>query len=721
MSGTTPKTESIVSTPARIALILLALLALALGGLATFLLTLDPERYREEISQLVRDRAGLHVRLDGPITWSIWPSISLGIDDAAADWTDASAGAAEPPLVQVRRVRFEVGLLPLLSTTPRLEVASVVLDGVRLDLRVDAEGGTNWLPPDTAADTGPQPDAGAGTSVPEAGGTGSRTAFTLASLEVTDLGIRYRDAVTGTDARLEGLELVAERGSGSRIDLTLGGRAELADGPRLEFNGRIGVDPRESSMRIEDAGALVHLPDVTEPVRVRLGGRLARDGADGPLRVEDLELRVAELVVRLAGSIDTRDGGDLDLELDIPRTDLRRLLAQFDAVPDTSDPEALRRFSGEVDIQGSFDAIRLEPVILELDSQRLTGSAGWRTGPVRPTLEFRLAAGRLDPTPWLPAPEEDSDPAPGPLVTDAELGLARLAGIDLDGEIRADALTLPGLALGPTRIDLDNRAGRLQARIEASEILGGQLEATVGISGSEPVPTLTLRLDAVGLDAGALAPDLGFEGPVSLRGDLDAHGDSTAAVARTLQGRIDLTGAPGTLDVTELRAGLLQIARILGRGERIAQWPDRLSYQSLTGAWTLAGGLDDQRLNLTVDNLDLDATGGLESATGVFDFRAGARFAARTPRTFDVPAQLEGVRLPLRCRGELAESGNPCGFDQQASSELVRQLIRSGAAEPVLKKIDEQLPENMRAPARQLLRGLFGEPAAPASQPDAER
>jgi AsmA protein len=706
-----------VSTPVRIVLILFALLVLALGGIATFLLTLDPERYRDEITQLVRDRTGLHVRLDGPITWSIWPSISLGVDDAAADWTDAGKDAEEPPLVQVRRVRFEVGLLPLLSTTPRLEVASVVLDGVRLDLRVGAEGSTNWLPPDTAT----PPDAGAGVSAPEDGDAGPPTALTLASLKVTDLGIRYRDAVTGTDARLEGLELVATSGSGGRIDLTLGGRAELADGPRLEFDGRIGIDPRAASLRIEDAGALIHLPDVAEPVRVRLAGRLIRDGAGGPLRAEGLELRVADLVVRIAGSIETRDGGDLNLELDIPRTDLRKLLAQFDAVPDTSDPEALRRFSGEIDLSGSFDAIRLEPVILELDNQRLTGSAGWRTGPVRPTLEFRLAAGRLDPTRWLPPAEEEAEAAAGPLVTDAELGFARLDRIDLDGEIRADALTLPGLALGPTRINLDNRAGRLQARIEASEVLGGQLEATVGINGTEAVPTLTLRLDAVGLDAGRLAPDLGFEGPVSLRGNLDGNGDSTAALAKTLRGRLDLTGAPGTLDVTELRAGLLQIARILGRGERIAQWPDRLAYQSLTGAWILAGGLDDQRLNLAVDNLDVDATGGLNPATGVFDFRAGARFAARTPRSFDVPAQLEGVRLPLRCRGELAESGNPCGFDQQASSELVRQLIRSGAAEPVLKKIDEQLPENLRAPTRELLRGLFGTPREQTPQPEAER
>ena len=709
-----------MSTPARILLILLALLVLVLGGLATFLLTLDPERYRDEISQLVRDRTGLHVRLDGPITWSIWPSISLGVDDAAADWADAGSDAAEPPLVQVRRVRFEVGLMPLLSTTPRLEVASVVLDGVRLDLRVDAEGSTNWLPPDAPADTDAQPDA-AGTRVPETGEAAPRTVLTLASLKVSDLGIRYRDAVTGTDARLDGLELVATSGRAGRIDLTLGGRAELADGPRLEFDGRIGIDTRESSLRIEDAGALIHLPEVTEPVRVRLGGRLARDDADGPLRTEDLKLRVADLVVRIAGSIDTRDGGDLNLEIDIPRTDLRRLLAQFDAVPDTADPEALRRFSGEIDISGSFDAIRLEPVILELDSQRLTGSAGWSTAAAQPLLEFRLAAGRLDLTPWLPPAAEEAESAGGPLVTDAALGLERLGRIDLDGELRADALTLRGLALGPTRIDLDNSAGRLQARIEAREVLGGRLEASVGIDGAKTVPTLTLQLDAAGMDAGTLAPDLGFEGPVSLRGSLDGNGDSTAALAGTLQGRLDLTGARGTLDVTGLRDGLLQIARILGRGERIAQWPDRLSYQSLTGAWILAGGLDDQRLNLAVDNLDVDATGGLDPVTGVFDFRAGARFAARTPRSFDVPVELEGVRLPLRCRGELAESGNPCGFDQQASAELVRQLIRSGAAEPVLKKIDEQLPEDLRAPARELLRGLFGAPREQTPQPEPER
>lgn len=724
-----------MSTPARIVLIVLGLFVLLLAGLAVFLLTLDPERYRSEITDAIRDQSGLDVRLNGPISWSIWPSITLEVADAAADWEDAGAD----PLLRVERVGFSAALLPLLSGTPRLEVERVALVGVSLDLRVDADGNGNWLPPadsagttaGSAPDSGQDPDGEAQTGPDVEGGPRGAAELILERFEVQNLAIRYRSSGDGTDARLEGLNVTGVTTPDGAFDLTLGGRAVVVDGPTVDFDGRLRVAADAGRLDIDQLGADILLPDIAESLRLGIDGAIRNDSETGVITLENLRVSLDELSARVSGRIaDTADAGTLDLEVDLPRSDLRALLDRLDALPTTTDPQAFTRLSGRLRVSGSFDDVRIAPLTLQLDDQRLTGTAFYRSGAERPTIGFEIGAGRLDLSPYLP-PADAAAPPPstGPMVNEEPLGLDGLMAADIDGEIRADAVFMPGFELGPTRIDLDNRNGRLQARFVAQGFMGGNADVTASVDGSVDVPTLAVRIDANGIAAKQLAPDLGFTGPVSLRGGLDASGVSTAALARALTGRIDLTGDTGTLDVTALRAGLLQIATLFGRGEKIAAWPDTIGYRALAGAWIVEGGLGDQRLTLDVDNLKVDARGGLDLITGDFDFRAGSLFAAIAPRSFDVPAELEGIRLPMRCRGSMTDSGNPCGFDQDATGELVTQIMRSKAGDSIRQQI-EQRSGNLPAPAQQLLRGLFGAPrtqepapaseATPESQPATE-
>ena len=193
-----------------------------------------------------------------------------------------------------------------------------------------------------------------------------------------------------------------------------------------------------------------------------------------------------------------------------------------------------------------------------------------------------------------------------------------------------------------------------------------------------------------------------------MNGQLDATGESSAALAQALRGRIDLTGSPGTLDVASLKQMLLPLATLLGQPDEITDWPDQIGYEAIAGAWRVSEGTDDQSLDLTIDNWRLDASGGISLATGAFDFRSGAVFSATTPRTFDVPRDLDGIRLPARCAGRMDEPGNPCGFDQAATGPLIQQIIAGRAGDKLRERLSDQLPDSLRGPADALLRGLFG-------------
>lgn len=702
--------DSALAAPFRILMILILAVLLLVGAVVGFLLTLDVENYRDDIVLAVRDATGLDLRLEGPLELTLFPEFSLEVTDASADWTDAS----REPLAAIRRVHLAVPVLPLLlGQGARIE--SVVLDGVSLDLRVDAAGADNWSPPAGGATS--TPDSTDASGAGEEGDLETDVSLELAieRLELTDLRIRYRDARDDTDVDLSGLNVVGTS-SDEGFDLDLGGRLDMKDGPRIAFDGDIAIDEELERLQLRALTADVELPDWQQALPLRASGEILRGATQ--MELKDVRLEAGELVALLTGTIGTDERQDIALDVEIAPSDLRALLQRSGEAPATADPTALTRLAGRLGLRGSAEDLRFDPLVLELDDLTVAGTARVRSGE-RTFVAFDLDAGRLDLLPYLP-PEstEEPEPAGGPLVNDEPLGLDALAAIDMDGAFGASAIIVPGMEIGESRVEIDADRGRVDVKLNAQGVLGGTIAADVDLDVAGDAPELGLRLNADGIDSGRLAPDAGFTGAIALDGRLDATGASTAALARDMRGRFDLTGARGTLNVAALRAGLLPLAQLLGEGPRVASWPDELGYRSLDGAWILAQGTGDQRLDLTLDNMRVDAVGGIDLATGDFDFRSGAVFTKTDPRTFDVPRDLDGVRLPARCAGKLSDPGNPCGFDQQATGDLVRQVLAGRAGDKLRDQISERVPENMRGAAGALLQGLFGRPRQP--QPEQE-
>ena len=486
--------------------------------------------------------------------------------------------------------------------------------------------------------------------------------------------------------------------------------------PRIAFEGHFAGDTALRRVILEEMSAELQLPDWTRAIPVRLTGEAVRRAS--VLELREVRLAMDEIRVLGSGTLGIGERQDLEVDLEIEPSNLRALLERSGAAPDTTDPAAFSRLAGRLGLRGRRDDVRVDPLVLELDGLTVAGTAGLRAGE-RIRIRFDLDAGRADLRPFLPASAATEEArGAGPLVNEAPLGLDALATVDLDGALGASALLLPGLEIGEARAELRADRGRVDLALDARELLGGRLDARLDLDLTQDRPELSLRLGAEDLDGGRLAPEAGFTGPVSVDGRLDAAGASSAALARDLRGRLDLSGTGGTLDVTGLRATLLPLAQLLGRGERLAAWPDELRYEALDGAWIIADGTGDQRLDLGLDNMTLDARGGIDLASGAFDFRAGVRFTDRRPRTFDVPGDLLGVRLPARCAGRLEEAGNPCGLDQQATGDLVRQIAAGRAGEALRERISEQVPEELRGTADALLRGLLGQP--PAQPPPEE-
>ena len=115
-----------------------ALLLLIVSAAIALPLLFDPNDYRDEISQQVEDKTGREFTMAGDLKLSVFPW--LGVETNQVSLANAK-GFGPEPFAEIRQLAVRLRLLPLLQK--RVEIGTVVLDGLRLRLEQTASG-NNW-------------------------------------------------------------------------------------------------------------------------------------------------------------------------------------------------------------------------------------------------------------------------------------------------------------------------------------------------------------------------------------------------------------------------------------------------------------------------------------------------------------------------------------------------------------------------------------------------
>ena len=102
-------------------------------------MVIDPNDYKDEIAATVEKQTGRTLSIEGDMALSVFPW--LGLDIGPTQLSNAE-GFAAPYMARMEAVEVRVKLLPLLRK--QLEVNTVRLDGLRLNLGKNKQGVTNW-------------------------------------------------------------------------------------------------------------------------------------------------------------------------------------------------------------------------------------------------------------------------------------------------------------------------------------------------------------------------------------------------------------------------------------------------------------------------------------------------------------------------------------------------------------------------------------------------
>jgi uncharacterized protein involved in outer membrane biogenesis len=247
----------------------LVLVLVLVAGSVLFISQVDPNAYRGAIADIVADATGRELRVGGDLRITLLPLPSMEANDvtfANASW------ASQPYMVQAKRVRASVALLPLLKG--RIVVHRFVAIEPKVFLETDADGKGNWQFGDEAPASAETGD--------DSGSPSAELDLIVSEVRIENGSLDYLDGMTKrkTVVNVDQLTIGSERSSG-RLALSL--RATYQDLP-VTLDGRLGA-----------IGAVLR----NQPIDVDLAGTLGDAGftvkgvVGEPLEARDLRLDVA--------------------------------------------------------------------------------------------------------------------------------------------------------------------------------------------------------------------------------------------------------------------------------------------------------------------------------------------------------------------------------------------------------------------------------------------
>jgi hypothetical protein len=667
-----------VRGPARAALGLLALVALAAAALAWWLpQAVRSEAFQGRLREAVRDATGREPR---------WASLEVSLLPPGVGVEDAQLGAAPAPLA-VERAVLQLALGSLLRgrvVVDRVAIEGAVLRLVRTAERVSLAGvGTAPEEAPPAASSEAAPPAPGERRAPEASGAepplerrdergvGDGFAFAVRRLELERSRILLEDRTVEPPLTLELVEVE--------------GRMQSND-DRPEDS----EDWWDTSKGLEASG------------RLASGGAVGTQGRWGP-------------------------GGELDLTVTLDGVDsapfapyVGRTVRLGGAASGTV---RVRKGTREEDSEILWDT-SIELAEFQVADARIRGpvsvQAELRGPPAQAQGRFAVDASRAELELFGGAARK----APGaPASAEGRIAIAPDGRLSAE-DVRVRVQKLGGEADGASAIELRGAfvhdGTTLRSEGLVAELGGQRVELALEVTDLAAVPRHRLRLATTGADSGALLAALGgergaLEGPVTLDAELAGPIASRDATIAGLAGEAAIRAGPGRI------TGVAPLRRVLDgleplTGERDVPLLEPYTgerFESLSGRFAITGGIartDDLELRYpgyalrlvgTVRLADsgLDARGRLELSEEL-----AAALADRPPEAGAPPRVLPLARIG----GTVARPD--IRVEERAALALLASAATAGQRDELERKIDGVLGPGAGRGLFEVLDGLLAPP-----------
>ena len=694
-------------------LIGLVVAVVVIAGLALLALKLfvDEDTLKAEASKAFKKQTGQELTIAGPLNWSVFPWVGLELGDVSIG---SAPGFDGKPLAEVKQLDVKVAVRPLFQK--KLSVDTVILRGVRLDLRRDKQGKVNWegLVKAGEGEAGETPKEKQGG---EAGFDMEDLEIHLKGVELEDVSFHFTDDMEGNSFQLDDLNLsIGELVPGKPVPLRLGFKVKNAK-PVMAMSLEMSTDMvfAEDLQRL-DLSALSLKLDASgeqlppEGVKLALASNIGLDRKAGVLALSDFSL--SGLNVDVTGDMSVSalnsDRPRVEARLALQKTNLRQLLTLAGVELETADPEVLKNLSMNLFVAQEGDGLTVKPLSLTLDDSKLDGEVKILsfTGPVV-RASFKLDG--IDVDRYLPPAGDDAQAAqveekPAASAAGETPDFEALRKLDLDADFTVGHLKVSGMKMENIVLKIRSRKGVLDLNPLAASLYQGKLQASAQLDVRKDMPRFSVKEKLAGIQIEPLLKDLA--GDAQLRGtgnvdmDIRSQGLDDATIRKNLHGSFAINFHDGAY----IGINLAQAVR-KAMGQATSDEPEETDFAELRGTGTIRKGVvENKDLYLASPVLRVTGKGKVDLVQEQLDYLLTTKIVGSLKGQGGADAsKLKGVAIPVRLSGNMKDPS--IMVDIQAALKANAEQKIEEKKQELMKKAEEKIQDKL---GKDVLKGLFG-------------
>ena len=621
---------------------------------------INPNRFKDDIAAAVKERTGRELVIQGDIKLSIFPWLGLQIGPMELSNAQGFGGA---PFAAINETDVHVHFWPLLHR--RVEVGEVKLDGLTLDLELDANGHNNWQ------DIGEHLTRNAAARNPEQADYG-RSSLSFEGLSVTDSQVRWTNAVKHQQYTV------------SDFTLTMGAFA-----PALPVNVESAFDFTGTNPAVQGhvdfhgsaVADLAHRLYSTDSSRLELqakGDAVPGGQVDATLQWQHAAVNLDTGAAALNGfnaglygvqvKVDAQGKdiskepsytGTLRIDRFAPRDVLKAL--GHEALANTRDTAALTSATVSLSFVATPASAALNAVDATLDDMHLTGKADIKDFKTE-ALGFDLNLDKLDADRYLPPPQPGTPDRPREAVDVDKVGipLRTLRALNLDGHLHVGQFTLLGAKAGDFDLGVDARSGLVHVAPLSASLYGGTLDGDLQVDAASDSPVVTENLKLKGVQLAGLTQDLAgsdrLSGTLELDSGTRALGRTVGELRHTLSGRMSFSIRSGALSGVNLWDAVVRAYAEEHHLAAPSPAPQRTEFADMRGSASITRGvLYHRNFTAVLPFLSLNGAGRLDLAELTVDYGLNGRVTGlpRSGGTLDLSG-LKGMGFPIHVTGTLS-------------------------------------------------------------------
>ncbi|MBA53606.1 MAG: hypothetical protein CMK89_04060 [Pseudomonadales bacterium] len=691
-------------------------IGLALGGLLLLILLavlvirflIDPNDFKGQISALVKDASGYELGLEGDLGWSFYPVLGFESSNVTL------AAQLNKPFLTIQNLAIGIQVMPLFSG--QLNVDQLQVDGVDVQLLVDAGGSNNWTV-ESASTVTAKAKQQEQTASSSAGAATEPAAelpeISIPLVRILNANVRYQDqqAKSDTSVAIKRLELRHVQLQ-EPIDVLLELALAQADGPTVDLvlNGALSADLEQQVFKVTPLQLQATIQDtLPNPITVNLESQVLVDLGADRAELTITQLQMADVVVNGAINVaalttEPRFEGKLNSKpINLPR--LVSALAL--ELPEPSNKDVMKTASFQLAFNGNTQQLNVPSFRLQLDQSNLSGTLGVNDFSSQ-AISFDLALDQINVDDYLPEPAEENtlaSSAPAGTQTDNEstlIPVEALRPLNLNGRFKASKVTLEQTLIENIVLVVTARNGVLTVKELKADLLEGSVDGELSLDARTDQPTMKSDIKVNGIELTQISSrfmtDSLLSGKASFAMDANAKGNTVDELLRSALGQMNLKLDDGVLHGINLNAIVVDALKSqLSTVEYLyPNYQEKLPRQLredteisklLADAKVENGHLIMPNFEFFTGDSGIDASGKIDLLNQGFDYDFGVVLSALERNKY-----LKGTRWPIHCEGALASSpADWCGPDTKAMGVILKKAAGNALKDKSAAELGEKI------------------------------